>query len=168
MASDWPPSGKDSRMSGVTIVGPSLGAAPLCEPILRALPRWFGIPEATAQYIRDIDTMPTLTALKNEICLGFLALRRFGKFAADIHVMGVMPDCHHQGFGRHLVTAAEAFLAREGVEYLQVKTLSPSRSDANYDLTRRFYLALGFRPLDEFPTLWGEANPCLQLIKKIK
>ncbi len=45
------------------------------------------------------------------------------------------------------------------VEFLQVKTLSAKHPDAGYGRTRQFYLAMGFRPLQEFPTLWGEANP---------
>ena len=31
---------------------------------------------------------------------------------------------------------------------------------------RAFYLACGFRPLEEFPTLWGPENPALQLVKR--
>jgi hypothetical protein len=50
---------------------------------------------------------------------------------------------------------------------LQVKTLSASRPDPGYDKTRAFYLAFGFRPLEEFPTLWYPSNPALQLIKSI-
>jgi hypothetical protein len=44
---------------------------------------------------------------------------------------------------------------------LTVKTLSPSRPDPNYAGTRRFYEAVGFLPIEEFPTLWGANNPCL-------
>jgi ribosomal protein S18 acetylase RimI-like enzyme len=61
--------------------------------------------------------------------------------------------------------ALEAHLQAQGIEYLQVKTLSPAHPDKNYAKTRAFYHALGFRPLEEFPDLWGEQNPCLQMIK---
>jgi hypothetical protein len=27
---------------------------------------------------------------------------------------------------------------------------------------------MGFRPLEEFPELWGDANPCLQMIKSLE
>ena len=64
---------------------------------------------------------------------------------------------------RHL----EAHLAADGVEFLQVKTLSAARADVGYDTTRAFYLACGFRPLEEFPTPWEPSNPALQLIKTI-
>jgi hypothetical protein len=33
--------------------------------------------------------------------------------------------------------------------------------------TRKFYEAIGFVPLEVFPTLWGSENPCLVMIKNI-
>lgn len=59
----------------------------------------------------------------------------------------------------------EPILRAQKVEFLQAKTLSAKHPDVGYGRTRQFYLAVGFRPLEEFPDLWGEANPCLQLIK---
>jgi hypothetical protein len=56
-------------------------------------------------------------------------------------------------------------LRGQGVEYLQVKTLSDAHPDAGYARTRAFYQAMGFRPLQELPELWGEENPCLQMVK---
>jgi hypothetical protein len=54
-----------------------------------------------------------------------------------------------------------------GVEYLQVKTLGPSHPSRGYAATRRFYEALGFRPLEEIHGLWAEDNPCLLLVKRL-
>lgn len=48
-----------------------------------------------------------------------------------------------------------------------MKTLSAAHPDPGYALTRAFNLASGFRPLEEFPTLWDPSNPALQLIKAI-
>ena len=39
--------------------------------------------------------------------------------------------------------------------------------DENYARTRAFYLAMGFRPLEEFTQLWNEQNPCLLMVKRI-
>jgi hypothetical protein len=50
------------------------------------------------------------------------------------------------------------------VELLQVKTLGPSLPDASYDQTRRFYVHMGFRPLEEIRDLWP-GNPCLIMVK---
>ena len=81
--------------------------------------------------------------------------------------MAVLPEYHRQGIGRALLRHAEAALATDGVEFLQVKTLAPSKPDEGYDKTRAFYLAYGFRPLEEFRDLWDAENPALQMIKTI-
>jgi hypothetical protein len=61
----------------------------------------------------------------------------------------------------------EGSLARAGVEFLQVKTLSASDPDEGYQKTRAFYLSYGFRSLEEFPDLWSPQNPALQMIKVV-
>ncbi len=61
----------------------------------------------------------------------------------------------------------EEYLKERGVEYLQVKTLSPLRLDEDLERTRAFSAAMGSRALDVFPEFWGEANPCLQVIKRL-
>ena len=81
--------------------------------------------------------------------------------------MGVLPQYHRRGVGRALLRTAEERLAEGGIEYLQVKTLSPAKADAGYARTRAFYQANGFRVLEEFPTLWGTENPALQLVKRL-
>jgi GNAT superfamily N-acetyltransferase len=151
----------------VVVQGPFLGRAFVCEPILRSLPEWFGIEEATRQYVQDIEGLPTFVALTDAQVVGFLTLRQHSEYAAEIHVMGVRPEMHRRGVGRLLVDGAEEYLRRRGVEYLQVKTLSPTHPDENYARTRKFYLSVGFRPLEEFPELWGKENPCLQMIKAL-
>ncbi|NBD36503.1 MAG: GNAT family N-acetyltransferase, partial [Chloroflexi bacterium] len=116
-------------MDDIVVQGPSIeqGQAAVCAPILRALPAWFGIEEATAQYIRDVEEMPTLLAVVHEAgdVVGFLTLNYHTAYAAEIHVMGVLPSMHRRGVGRALVARAEEALRGKGVEYLQVKTLSP-------------------------------------------
>lgn len=79
--------------------------------------------------------------------------------------MAVAPSHHRRGVGLALLEAAEAYLRNQGVRFLQVKTLSDSHDSPEYARTRRFYYAAGFEPLQEFPTLWDKANPCLQMIK---
>ena len=74
---------------------------------------------------------------------------------------------HRRGIGRALVAALEADLIPAGVELLQVKTLGPARPDAGYELTRRFYAGLGFRPLEEIHGLWPQ-NPCLIMVKVLR
>jgi GNAT superfamily N-acetyltransferase len=138
----------------------------LCERILRALPEWFGIEESLVQYVRDTATMPTFIAEHDSEPAGFITLRCNTDHAAEIHCMAVAPQMHRKGVGRRMVRFAEDHLRSEGVSYLQVKTVGPSRPCEFYSQTRLFYEAAGFAPLEEFPTLWP-GNPCLLLVKKI-
>jgi ribosomal protein S18 acetylase RimI-like enzyme len=155
-------------MSVIDVTGPHLDKAQVCAPILHALPEWFGIPEATAEYIQDIERLPTLLARINGHVVGFLTIKQHNPYSTEIYVMGVHPSAHRKGVGRALVEAAEKLLRGQDVEYFQVKTLSPTHPDQNYAKTRAFYQSMGFRPLEEFPTLWGEHNPCLLMIKTLK
>ena len=151
----------------VVVQGPFFGKAALCKPVLQSLPEWVGVEEATRQYIRDIEVLPTFLAFAGDDVIGFLTVRQHNECAAEIHVMGVHPEKHGNGVGRTLVTRVEEYLQQQGIEYLQVKTLSSKHPVTNYASTRAFYFATGFRPLEEFPTLWGAQSPCLQMIKRL-
>ena len=139
----------------------------VCAEILRTVPEWFGIESATREYIDGVAELPTFVALADDGReVGLLALKQHGRRAAEIWVMAVVPDHHRRGVGRHLVETAERFLLGGSVEYLQVKTLGPSRPDEGYARTRAFYDAMGFVPLEELHGLW-ESNPCLLLVKRL-
>jgi ribosomal protein S18 acetylase RimI-like enzyme len=146
------------------------GKGQICNDLLRRLPLWFGIESAIQDYVADVEAMPTFAAFASdsEQAIGFVALNPHNEFTAEVHVMAVHPDFHRQGVGRLLLTAVEDNLRQKKFEFLSVKTLSPSRPNREYDLTRKFYLSLGFRPVEEFKTLWGEANPCWLMIKSLK
>lgn len=152
----------------IEIDGPFLGKAAICEPILRSLPQWFGIETSNRQYIQDINSMPTFIALINGEASGFLTLKRHNKYSEEIDIIAVKPNMHRKGIGSAMLSKAEEYLNQNGVEYLQVKTLSSKHPDANYASTRAFYLAAGFRPLEEFSNIWGEQSPTLLLVKRLK
>lgn len=154
--------------SNTTITAARLGQSAVCEPILRSLPEWFGIEAALQDYLRDIDTLPTLLACKGADVLGFLTLKQHSPWAAELYVMGVLPQAHRQGIGRALVIHAAALLRQQGIEFFQVKTLAPSHPDPGYTRTRAFYAALGFRPLEILPLLWDADNPCLIMVKYLQ
>jgi coenzyme F420-0:L-glutamate ligase/coenzyme F420-1:gamma-L-glutamate ligase len=137
----------------------------LAETVLRALPEWFGIEEATRTYIDDVAALTTFAAGGGA---AFLSLKQHGPRAAEIHVMGVHPDRHRDGLGRQLVRAAEAWCAENGIEYLQVKTVADTNPSEHYARTRLFYEAVGFVPLEVFPDLWDVRNPALLLVKKVQ
>jgi len=136
----------------------------IAELVLRELPEWFGIDEATQSYIDAAATLTTFAVGD----AGFLCLKRHFPETAEIFVLGVRRDAHRQGIGRSLVRAAEAWCAANGVDYLQVKTLAHTKDDANYARTRAFYDAVGFTPLEIFPELWDPRNPALQLVKRVE
>jgi ribosomal protein S18 acetylase RimI-like enzyme len=131
--------------------------------VLAALPGWFGIEEAVERYVREVAELPTFAVERD----GFLALKQHTDAAAEIYVMGVRPESHRRGIGTALLEAAEAFLRGREVEYLQVKTLGPSHPSEHYAATRSFYAERGFRPLEELTAIWGEANPCLVMVKHL-
>ena len=134
----------------------------LCESVLRDLPEWFGIEEATTAYIRDVAGLPTFGVGHDAI----LSLKLHNRQAAEVYVMGVRRARQRQGLGTALLSAAEEYLSARGFEYLQVKTLGPSDPDAGYARTRAFYEARGFVPLEELHELW-EHNPCLLMVKRL-
>jgi ribosomal protein S18 acetylase RimI-like enzyme len=138
-----------------------------CEEILRSLPDWFGIEEALVQYIQDLRDLETFVTETEGRVSGFMAIRTHNRFSSEIHVIGVRPEFHNQGMGRALICHGEKLLRARNVEFLQVKTLGPSRPDEYYDRTRGFYERLGFRPLEE-NNLWGSVNPCLIMVKHLR
>lgn len=142
------------------------GESAACGRILRSLPDWFGIEDAIRHYVAEIEGLETQVAEAGDRVTGFLSLKPHNAHAAEIYVMAVAPDLHRAGIGRALVEHAARSLRTRSFEYLQVKTLGPSRESAGYAGTRRFYERLGFRPLEE-NNLWGEANPCLVMVKHL-
>jgi GNAT superfamily N-acetyltransferase len=143
------------------------GAGETCRNIMEALPSWFGIPSSVDDYVAVADRSPTVIASLESREVGLLTLVTHSPYAAEVYVMGVLPDFHGQGIGRALLRYAERLLSADRVEFLQVKTLSPSKPDTGYEGTRAFYVRCGFRPLEEFPDLWGPDNPALQMIKVV-
>jgi hypothetical protein len=62
---------------------------------------------------------------------------------------------------------AEAAARAEGRRFLTVKTQGPSAGYEPYERTRRFYLALGYSPLEELDIGWGPENPTLLMAKAV-
>ncbi len=142
--------------------------ARIAREVLEALPEWFGIPEAREDYIRDSRDMVFHAAYADGTPVGFIALTMHNEHTAEVHVMGVKKPYHRRGIGAALIDRAERFCRAGGYGLLEVKTLDASRENAEYADTRAFYQAMGFLPLECIPELWGEANPCLIMVKPIR
>ncbi len=127
--------------------------------ILEALPDWFGIPEAREQYIEESANQTFYAAYEEDHPIGFIYLKETGKDTVELHVMGVLKKYHRKGIGKVLFEKARDTATRNGYSFLQVKTVQMGRND-DYDKTNQFYLSLGFKEFEVFPTLWDESNPC--------
>lgn len=140
--------------------------AEIAREILTSLPEWFGIPESTQAYIRACRELPVWAAFQGERPVGFISEKQTSSRAAELYVMGVLPQYHRKGFGKMLFETLREDARGKGYGLLQVKTVAAGRY-AQYDKTRRFYESVGFQPLEVFPTLWDPQNPCLVMVMAI-
>ncbi len=131
----------------------------IAREILEALPDWFVIPEAREQYIKESAEQPFFAAYDSNKPIGFLCLKETGKETVELCVMGVLKDYHRKGIGRKLFEQAREKAKQVGYSFMQVKTVQMGRYE-DYDATNHFYLSLGFKEFEVFPTLWDEWNPC--------
>ena len=127
--------------------------------ILERLPEWFGIPEAREDYILKTADEIMIVSTDSDTPNGFLCLKETGRYTAELAVMGVLKEYHRRGIGTALFEAAKTIAVEKGYSFLQVKTVQMGRYE-EYDRTNRFYLSLGFKEFEVFPTLWDEWNPC--------
>ncbi|MFP4609292.1 MAG: GNAT family N-acetyltransferase [Candidatus Aenigmatarchaeota archaeon] len=140
----------------------------ICKTILRSLPEYFGIDEAVEDYLEGVKKKYFLSARVGKIPIGFMCVKNHNEFTSELYVLGIVKELHGRGIGSRFLDEIEEQLIKEGKEYLTVKTLSPSHPEKGpYDKTRSFYRSVGFVPLEEFPTLWDEDNPCLFMVKSL-
>lgn len=138
----------------------------IVKEVLHDLPEWFGLPESTQAYINDSRHLTLFAATDGKQNVGFITTIETSAETIEIHAMGVKRIFHRQGIGRQLVEAAERDMANH-YKIIQVKTVAEGHYD-EYDQTILFYKQMGFIPLEVFPTLWDEWNPCLVMVKAIQ
>lgn len=131
----------------------------IAREILEALPDWFGIPESREEYIKESVNLPFFVAYDLDKPIGFLCLKETGKATVELCVMGVLMEYHRKGIGKRLFEHAREKARQTGYSFMQVKTVQMGRYE-DYDATNYFYLSLGFKEFEVFPTLWDEWNPC--------
>lgn len=136
----------------------------IAREVLTDLPEWFGMPESTEEYIQDAQEKPFLACYVGDQVAGYVVLEATSKDCASIFVMGVKKAFHRMGIGRRLNAAYESMAKKLGYTYSQVKTVAPGHYE-EYDITNAFYVAMGYKQLECFPTLWDEWNPCQIYVK---
>ncbi len=139
----------------------------IAREILEALPEWFGIAEAREDYILKSADETMVASFDQDAPNGFLCLKESGKDTVELAVMGVRKEYHRKGIGTGLFEAAKEIAVEKGYSFLQVKTVQMGRYE-EYDRTNRFYLALGFKEFEVFPTLWDAHNPCQIYVMSIE
>lgn len=127
--------------------------------ILEALPDWFAIPEAREEYIHNSTGKIFFSAYIEEKPIGFLYLKQTGQDTVELAVMGVLKEYHRNGIGKALFESAKKVICEKGYSFIQVKTVQMGTYE-DYDITNKFYISLGFKELEIFPTLWDEWNSC--------
>lgn len=131
----------------------------IARKILEELPEWFGIEESRENYIKESAEQYFFVALDENQAKGFLCLKETGKDTIELSVIGVLKEYHRQNIGKKLFTYAKKFASYHGYSFIQVKTVQMGHYE-QYDNTNRFYLNLGFKEFEVFPSLWDEWNPC--------
>ncbi len=135
--------------------------------ILENLPEWFGILEAREEYIANSSHKIFFGAFEQNHPIGFLYLKETSSATIELYVIGVLKEFHRQGIGRELFRAAKNEAVKLGYSFIQVKTVQMGKYEI-YDRTNMFYLSLGFKELEVFPTLWEKRNPCQVYILSLR
>lgn len=135
--------------------------------ILESLPEWFGIPEAREAYIAESIDKIFFCAYAKDEPVGFLYLKETGNATVELYVMGILKEFHRNGIGRELFHHAKETAAQRGYSFIQVKTVQMGKYE-EYDRTNKFYLSLGFKEFEVFPTLWDAWNPCQIYVMNLK
>ena len=139
----------------------------ICRDVLRDLPEWFGIEEATAHYIEEVAKYPFIAVYIDNEAIGFYSLREENTDTLDMYVLGIKKKYHNHGIGTKLQDYVQEYAKTKGYKYLMVLTLSASHKDLNYKLTRDFYHKYGFIDIYESDKIWDKLNPTQIMIKKI-
>lgn len=138
-----------------------------CEKVLRSVPKWFGREEELVKYVEDIDKLPTYSAFDNGRIAAFFTIKKHFEKSCELYVLAVDKKYHGMGIGTRLYNLVEEEMKKKGMEFIQVKTLSPKVKNKEYLKTMEFYEKMGFIPLEDTEAFWGKSAPCLQMIKRI-
>lgn len=140
------------------------GKKEIARDILFDLAEWFENETAIENYIEKSSKMPFIGGFIGDNPVAFIVLNRTSDETCEIFVMGVKKDFHRLGIGKLIYEQFEQLARNLGFSYVQVKTVA-SGYYKEYDLTNKFYQAMGFAKLEILKDLWDEQNPCQIYIK---
>jgi GNAT superfamily N-acetyltransferase len=136
----------------------------IAEEVLRNLPEWFGIEEATKYYIDQVKEYPLFAIYETDL-IGFYSVREENKDTLDMFVLGLKKKYHGQGYGKLLQEYVFDYAKKQGYLFCMVLTLSDAHPDQGYKKTREFYHKCGFKDIYESNKIWDESNPTQIMIK---
>lgn len=136
----------------------------IARDILIDLAEWFENETAIENYIEKSSKMPFIGGFIGDKPVAFIVLNKTSDETCEIFVMGVKKDFHRLGIGKLIYEQFEQLARNLGFSYVQVKTVA-SGYYKEYDLTNKFYQAMGFAKLEILKDLWDEQNPCQIYIK---
>jgi GNAT superfamily N-acetyltransferase len=128
----------------------------ICDAITAVLPRWFGRPESNAAYVAGASQREAFAARVDGRACGLIVIEPHFLHTCNIWWLGVRPDRHRHGVGRALVEHVASMARSRGQRWLAVETMSPRSGSPEYEMTRRFYEALGFLPFVAFEPAPGD------------
>jgi len=165
---EWLASKYEQTTPGIELCEYDARFAPECERLIQSLPHWFGQPDSNAAYLRDLGSLPSWVALRDDAeVVGAITLESHLGGSFEVHFMAVRPELHRQGVGRSLLARLESEARARGGTRLCVRTLASSHPDPHYARTRAFYAAMGFEPLFETSAFWGAENPTIVMVKTL-
>ena len=133
-----------------------------CDAIIAGLPEWFGDEHGIRECADAVRSRSGLVAVEDpDVVAGFLTWEPRDEHAAEITWMAVRADARKHGVGGSLLGGLVDLLRAEGIDRLDVKTLSSRDPYPPYAETRAFYHANGFVEVEELD-IWGPENPAVR------
>jgi len=137
--------------------------ASACESIIAGLPDFFGLESGIQACGQAVRSEPGYVAVEGDAVVGFLTIEHPFPGCAEISWMAVERSHRGAGIGPALVERLAFDLAADGTALLLVMTSGDAKE---YEPTRGFYIARGFRPAKTFPG-WWEADLPLLLVRPL-
>lgn len=128
----------------------------LCAELAAQLPKWFGRTESNKKYAVGIIERDALVGLLDGEPRGLIAFDHHFASTCNVWWLAVHPAAHRMGLGRALLERVAQHARERGCRFLTVETMSPRAVSPEFEITRRFYKAVGFIPLVETEKATGD------------